>query len=76
MIKFFGIFLSLLLITSLLYGEENFSEMSTQELVSIIGYVKQADLKKFKKELEIRVKTMDEAEKKAYKSNLEKLKQK
>ena len=73
MIKILSIFLSSLLITSLLYAEENFSEMSTQELISIIGYVKKSDLQKFKNELQIRVKTMNEAEKKTYKKNLEKL---
>ncbi len=73
MIKILSIFLSSLLITSLLYAEENFSEMSTQELISIIGYVKKSDLQKFKNELQIRIKTMNEAEKKTYKKNLEKL---
>ncbi len=47
MIKTISIFFSALLLTSLLYGGDNFSEMSTQELIAIIGYVKQNDVKKF-----------------------------
>ena len=74
MIKTISIFFSALLLTSLLYGGDNFSEMSTQELISIIGYVKQSDVEKFKKELEIRFPSMSGAEKKAYNENLHKLK--
>jgi len=74
MTKTISIFFSALLLTSLLYGGDNFSEMSTQELISIIGYVKQSDVEKFKKELEIRLPNMSAAEKKAYNENLHKLK--
>ncbi|MCF6309239.1 MAG: DUF1104 domain-containing protein [Sulfurimonas sp.] len=74
MLKFFAMLLSSLLLISLLYAEENFSEMSTQELISIMGYIKKENLEKFKKELESRVLTMSEAEKKAYGKNLEKVK--
>ncbi len=66
-------FLTLLLITSL-YASENYSEMSTQELISIIGYVKKDDVKKFKKELESRKESMSDSEKKTYTENLHKLK--
>mgnify|MGYP000226790815 CR=1 FL=1 len=74
MTKTISILFSVLLLTSLLYGGDNFSEMSTQELISIIGYVKQSDVEKFKKELESRLPDMSAAEKKAYNDNLKKLK--
>jgi len=74
MLKIFTLLLSSLLLTSLLYAQENFSEMSTQELISIMGYVKKENVEKFKKELAARVANMSEAEKKAYKKNLSKVK--
>ena len=74
MLKIISILFSSLLLISLLYAEENFSEMSTQELISIIGYVKKENLEKFNKELESRVANMSEAEKKTYKKNLDKVK--
>ncbi len=59
---------------SLLAGE-NFSEMSTQELIAIMGYVKNPqDKEKFIKELQGRISSMTQSEKKAYKKNLDKLK--
>ena len=57
------IFLLPILLTSWLYAE-NFSEMSTQELIAIIGYVKDKDVDKFISELETRIPTMTPAEKK------------
>lgn len=57
-----------------LYAGENYSEMSTQELISIMGYVKKAEVKKFTKELEIRRPKMSTSEKKTYEKNLHKLK--
>ena len=66
-------FLTLFLSFSLEAGE-NFSEMSTQELISIMGYVKKQDIKKFRAELEVRIPTMSAAEKKIYNENLEKSK--
>ena len=74
MIKTLSIFILAILLTSLLYGGDDFSEMSTQELISIIGFVKQSELEKFKKELSARVASMTQAEKKAYNENLHKLK--
>ncbi|MCW8894637.1 MAG: DUF1104 domain-containing protein [Sulfurimonas sp.] len=72
MLKTITILFSSLLLISFLYAGENFSEMSTQELISIMGYVKKENLEKFKKELEARVPKMNEAEKKAYEKNLQK----
>jgi len=66
-------FLTSLFVLSL-YASENYSEMSTQELISIMGYVKKAEVKKFRRELESRRPTMTPREKKSYKKNLNKLK--
>ena len=71
--KIQSLFLTLLFFSSV-YAGENYSEMSTQELISIIGYVKKDDVKKFKKELESRQESMSDSEKKTYKENLHKLK--
>ena len=61
-------------LTSSLYAGENFSEMSTQELIAIMGYVKNdTEKKKFTKELKARVKTMSASERKSYDKNLSKL---
>ena len=64
-------FITLLLSLSLEAGE-NFSEMSTQELISIMGYVKKGEVRKFRAELGSRLRSMSNAEKKAYKRNLKK----
>ena len=64
-------FLTLLLSTSV-YAGENFSEMSTQELIAIMGFVKDAEKKKFDAELQIRIPTMSADEKKKYEKNLDK----
>lgn len=58
------VFLATLLFISLLNAGENFSEMSTQELIAIIGYVKDKDVDKFIQELETRIPNMSAAEKK------------
>ncbi len=72
MIKIFTSFFLILFLVSSLFSKENFSEMSTQELISIIGYVKKSDLGKFKAELDTRAKSMSASEKKTYKENLKK----
>ena len=46
--KLAKILFSIVFITSLF--AEDFSEMSTQELIAIMGYVKPANFKKFKKD--------------------------
>ena len=65
--------LTLLLLSSLNAGE-NYSEMSTQELIAIIGYVKEKDVDKFIAELETRIPTMSPAEKKQINNYEDKLK--
>ena len=52
----------------------DYSEMSTQELIAIMGYVKEIDLKKFNHELEQRKQIMNKDEKLRYEKNLKKLK--
>lgn len=53
---------------------ENFSNMSTQELIAIMGYVKPHNQKAFEKELRSRISTMSAAEKKRYKENIKRMK--
>ena len=52
----------------------DYSEMSTQELIEIMGYVEKKNKSKFKKELKQRVPTMSTKEKAKYKANLNKMK--
>ncbi len=52
----------------------DYSEMSTQELIEIIGFVKKENRAKFQKELKSRVSTMNEKEKNQYKINMQKSK--
>jgi len=59
--------------TTALFAED-FSEMSTQELIAIMGYVKNNNLPKFKAELRSRVSSMSPSERKKYKKNLSKMK--
>lgn len=66
------LFLLVLFSTSLF--AENFSEMSTQELIAIMGYVKSENKKKFENELKSRITTMSPKEKQEYQKNLKKLK--
>jgi hypothetical protein len=65
--------LTLLLLTTLIYAQENYSEMSTQELIAIMGYVKDENKKEFEDELKSRVKSMTEAEQKQYLDNVKRL---
>ena len=50
--------------------EENYSEMSTQELIEIIGYVKEENQQSFLKELNSRIPKMSEYEKAQYEKRL------
>lgn len=52
----------------------DYSEMSTQELIVIMGYVEKKNQAKFKRELKSRVPTMSSKEKAQYKKNLKKMK--
>ena len=69
------ILLFLLLVTFSTAKQENYSEMSTQELIAIIGYVKEENKIQFFKELNLRIPKMTEQEKIEYEQNLQELKQ-
>ena len=69
------ILLFLLLVTFSIAKQENYSEMSTQELIAIIGYVKEENKSQFFKELNSRVPKMTEQEKIEFEQNLQELKQ-
>lgn len=51
----------------------DYSEMSTQELIAIMGYVEKKNVRKFRKELKSRVPTMSQRERSKYKKNLKKM---
>ncbi|RXJ80680.1 DUF1104 domain-containing protein [Arcobacter sp. F2176] len=68
------IFLALFIVTPLFAVD--YSEMSTQELIEIIGFVKKENRAKFEKELKSRVSTMNSKEKNQYKRNIQKTKEK
>jgi hypothetical protein len=55
--------------------QEDYSEMSTQELIAIIGYVKEENKAKFIKELDLRISTMSQEEKNQYEQNIQELQQ-
>lgn len=61
------------LIVSFVFAKVDYSEMSTQELIAIMGYVKAENKKQFVQELKSRVATMSAKEKSSYKNNLPKL---
>lgn len=67
-----SLFVALFLAVSL--WAVDYSEMSNQELLAIIGYVPDQNLPAFKKEIESRVPTMSDKEKKVYEQNRHKLK--
>lgn len=51
----------------------DYSEMSTQELIVIMGYVEKKNEAKFKKELKSRVPTMSAKEREKYEENIKKM---
>lgn len=58
---------------TLVFAKVDYTEMSTQELIAIMGYVEPQNKRDFIKELRSRVPTMSNAEKKQYQNNLKKL---
>ena len=68
----YKVLLIFFIIFSFALARVDYSEMSTQELIAIMGYVKNENKKEFKQELKKRVPTMSEDEKKAYLKNLKK----
>lgn len=67
---FIKFFLAICLISSFSLAKEDYSEMSNEELIAIMGYIKEKNKKDFKKELQQRIPTMNEREKKFYEKNL------
>lgn len=65
-----------LLLISFLFAKEDYSEMSTQELIAIIGYVKEDNKDSFLKELNSRISAMSDSEKELYEKTVEELEQK
>ncbi len=68
------IFLMTLFLAMTLFAKVDYSSMSTEELLAMIGFVPAKNEKAFKKELSNRVGTMSQKEKKIYLKNRKKLK--
>ena len=68
-------FIFLLLFTFIFAKQEDYSEMSTQELIAIIGYVKEDNKSTFIKELNSRIPTMTQEEKTQFEQSLQELEQ-
>ncbi|WP_198306122.1 DUF1104 domain-containing protein [Arcobacter vandammei] len=66
-------FLVIFLLFGLAFAKENFSQMSTQELIEIIGFVDEKDRVAFQKELEFRVPKMTLNEKIQYEKRLQEI---
>ncbi|MFW0742348.1 DUF1104 domain-containing protein [Aliarcobacter butzleri] len=64
------IFLMGLLVAGFAFAKENYSEMSTQELIEIIGFVDEKDKSAFLKELDFRIPKMTTNEKIQYEKRL------
>ena len=58
---------------TILFAKVDYSEMSTQELIAIMGYVKNENKSAFNKELNSRIPMMSQKEKAMYDKNKEKL---
>lgn len=65
---------SLLFLLVSLVAKTDFSEMSTEELLAMIGYVKPVNQKSFQKELDLRYPKMNKKEKSIYIRNMDKMK--
>lgn len=72
--KTMKVFVSVILLVSVMFAKVDYSEMSTQELIAIIGYVKKDKKESFQKELKSRIPTMTPKEKAEYEKNKDKLK--
>jgi len=55
-----------LIILCSLFANTDFSEMSTEELIALIGYIDQTTEESFYQELDLRVPQMDEEQKALY----------
>jgi len=66
-------FILFILFVSFLFAKDNYSQMSTQELIEIIGFVNEDSKASFLKELELRVPKMNENERIQYKKRLQEI---
>ncbi|QKF73134.1 hypothetical protein AFAEC_0959 [Aliarcobacter faecis] len=66
-------FLLFLLLFGFTFAKENYSQMSTQELIEIIGFVDEKDRVAFQKELEFRLPKMSLNEKAQYEKRLQEI---
>ncbi|MFV0480824.1 MAG: DUF1104 domain-containing protein [Campylobacteraceae bacterium] len=57
--------------TSPVFAKTDFSSMSTQELIAMMGYVKQDEKRKFEDELRKRVPQMNPNQKNQYQKNIQ-----
>ena len=64
-----GFLLFFLLVVSV-FAKENYSQMSTQELIEIIGFVDEKDKVSFQKELEFRIPKMSSFEREQYENRV------
>ena len=64
-----GFLLFFLLVVSV-FAKENYSQMSTQELIEIIGFVDEKDKVSFQKELEFRIPKISSFEREQYEKRL------
>ncbi len=55
-----------LFLLSILFAKTDFSEMSTEELIALIGYVEEAKMERFLKELTQRFEQMNDEQKALY----------
>ncbi len=62
-----------LLVGVSLFASVDYSTLSTQELLAMMGYVPTKNLQSFKQELNQRLNLMSTQEKKIYKKNLKKM---
>jgi hypothetical protein len=68
------IWMVLLFLGITLFAKTDYSEMSTEELLAMMGYVAPQSQKVLQQELKIRVPQMSPQEKKTYEENLKKMK--
>ncbi len=68
------LFILLFLVTIVLAAKVDYSSMSTEELLAMMGYVPTKNINSFKQELNQRLVNMSPKEKKIYKENLRKIK--
>lgn len=68
------VILGLFFVGLTLFAKVDYSEMSTEELLAMMGYVSPQNQKVLEKELKLRFPNMNEKEKKIYLENLSKQK--